>query len=76
MRVRFRLLDRMAEADTVISLPDHLARAFGCAELPASQFAATWRDLARGAAQRLATFKTEEGRTHWQRHAMLTSFEQ
>ena len=76
MRVRFGLLDHMAGAKTIIALPDHLARAFGCADMPAARFAAEWRDLSRDAAGRLDAFKSDEGRISWQRHTMATSLEQ
>jgi hypothetical protein len=75
VRVRFRLLDRIRSLDTVIRLPEHLAGAFGAAEVPARRLGEQWADLAREASERLERFKTDEGRRTWQRdsHAMLAS---
>ena len=53
VRVRFRLLDRMGSLDTPIRLPDHLAAAFGKAELAAKEFAQRWPELVAEAAARL-----------------------
>ena len=67
IRLRFRLLDRMAALDTTIRLPAHLRPAFGRDEMPASAFAASYRDVADDAAARLASFETPDGREQWQR---------
>ncbi|MHC4562387.1 MAG: hypothetical protein ACYS8X_06400 [Planctomycetota bacterium] len=75
MRIKFSLLDRMSAVDTPIALPDHLAAAFGRAELPASEFAAEWRNVAGEAGNRLRQFESPAGRHQWQRHAMAATFD-
>ena len=67
IRLRFRILDRMAKVDTTIRLPEHLRPAFGRDELPAHEFAASYRDVADDAAARLTSFETPGGREQWQR---------
>ena len=62
VRVRFALLDRLAELDTPVVLPRHLARSFGRAELPASDIAANWRPVLARARKRLEGLASEEGR--------------
>jgi len=76
VRVRLRLLDRMAGLPAPIRLPAHLAGAFGCAELPASRLADEWRGAADEAAKRLEQFETDAGRRQWQRSAMAGTFEE
>jgi hypothetical protein len=66
VRVRMRLLDRMAELDTLIHLPPHLARALGRDEVPARELARAWRELAAEAAARLERFRDESFRRQWQ----------
>ena len=67
VRVRFRLLDRMGELDTVVRLPAHVAAAMGREEAPARDFAESWADLVRQACARLESFRQPEGRERWQR---------
>ena len=62
VRVRFRLLDRLADVETPVALPEYLACSFGRAELPACAIAANWRDVVAAAAARLASFETDHGR--------------
>ena len=69
VRVRFRLLDRLADVETPIALPDHLAASFGRAVLPASEIAANWRDVIAGARARLASFESDHGRLAFLRQA-------
>jgi hypothetical protein len=65
LRVRFRLLDRMAQSDAILRLPDHLAAAAGTEEMPASKLAEIWEDLQAQARRRLEQFKTDQGRQEW-----------
>jgi len=65
VRVRFGLLDRLAELDTPVALPPYLAASFGRAELPARDIAAHWRDVVAEAGRRLESFRAEEGRRAW-----------
>ena len=69
-RVRFHLLDRMKGLDTPIVLPDHLAEAFGGAEVTADRFAEGYRDISAAARARLEAFRTAEGRDRWQRECL------
>jgi len=66
VRVRFRLLDRMATLKTVVRLPAHLAEAFGKDEIPASELAGNWRSVQREARQRLAAMTDAEARRRFQ----------
>ena len=66
VRVRLRLLDRLASLDTVIRLPWHLAAAFGRGEIPARELAAGHAGVAADAAGRLEVFRTAAGREKWQ----------
>lgn len=65
VRVRFALLDRLAELDTPIALPPYLAASFGRGELPARRIAANWCDVVAVATRRLDSFRTEDGRRAW-----------
>jgi len=65
MRVRFHLLDRLASLSTRIRLPAHLAPSFGTDELPASEFAANYRELAKAAAGRLDKMADPDARRRW-----------
>ncbi len=67
LRVRLHLLDRMAEVDTTVRLPDYLAEATGSEEMPASRLAEIHPDLMAEAAGRLDRLADDEFRTHWQR---------
>ena len=67
VRVRFRLLDRLAELDTLIRLPRHLVPCFGKDEIPARVLAAEHAALARAAAERLEAFRDDGSRAAWQR---------
>jgi hypothetical protein len=69
MRVRFGLLDRMAQTQTVLRLPEHLAEAAGQEEIPAERFADRWQDLQQSAQKRLEQLKSDAGREQWQQHA-------
>ncbi|MBM4034023.1 MAG: hypothetical protein FJ291_19905 [Planctomycetes bacterium] len=66
VRVRFRLLDRMRDLDTVIRLPGHLADAFGRSEVPARELAANWAAVAAEAARSLADLRDDASRQRWQ----------
>jgi len=74
VRVRLRLLDRMASLDTPIRLPAHLAAAMGCEELPACRLAAACPDIAAEATARLDSMTTDAGRQQWQRDALPETF--
>jgi len=65
VRVRFGLLDRLAELDTPVVLPPYLATSFGRAELPAHEIASHWRDVVTDARLRLESFRTGAGRDAW-----------
>ena len=69
VRVRLRVLDRLASLETVIRLPEHLAAAFGRDELPARELAAEYAPAAAEAARRLESFKTPPHRERWQQRA-------
>ena len=76
MRVRFRLLDRMASLETPIALPEHLVTVFGTDELQARDLAANWGRAASGAAERLERLQTEDGRNRWQQSTLRPVFDQ
>ncbi len=65
IRVRFHLLDRLRELDTIIRLPGHLAAAMGRAEVPARELGESWAGLAQDAAVRLDTLRSPSARTQW-----------
>ncbi len=65
VRIRFRLLDRMAGLDTRIRLPRHLARAMGAEQTTADELSAAWHELAEQAQQRLEAFRDESKRRQW-----------
>ena len=69
IRVRFRLLDRLAGCKTVIRLPEHLASAFGQEEIAAERLAEGWQVLAQQAGRRLEDFRAEPDRRQWQEDA-------
>jgi hypothetical protein len=69
LRVRFRLLDRLAELDTPIALPEYLASAMGCDQLPAGRLSAEYRSVMAEARQRLDRLADDAGRLAWQRDA-------
>lgn len=75
LRVRFRLLDRMGELDTVIRLPEYLSGGFDAEELPARDFAARWKDVVRESRERLESFRDEGARERWQRERFAEEFE-
>lgn len=62
VRVRFALLDRLAELDTPVALPDYLAHSFGRTEMPARRIAENWRPVVARAKRRLESLVTEAGR--------------
>ena len=74
LRVRFRLLDRLAGLDTPIRLPAHLAAAMGRQEVPARELARNWRDLAADATRRLEDFRDDDARLDWQRRSLPDLF--
>jgi len=74
LRVRFRLLDRLAGLDTPIRLPAHLAAAMGRQEVPAHELARHWRDLSADAARRLDAFRDGDARLDWQRRTLPDLF--
>ncbi|MCK5113471.1 MAG: hypothetical protein KAR11_01760 [Phycisphaerae bacterium] len=67
VRVGFGLLDRLTQLprEIAICLPEHLAAAFGCDELPAADFAENYRGVAAQAAGRLESFKQRADRDCW-----------
>ncbi len=67
VRVRFRMLDRMAELDTIIRLPEHLAEQFNADEIPASRLAEKHARIAQEASDRLELFTDQACRDRWQR---------
>ena len=66
IRVRLRLLDRLRSLETPIRLPQHLAEAFGEAEIPARRLGENHADLAAEARRRLDAFRDGENRRRWQ----------
>ncbi len=76
LRIRFRLLDRMKDLDTVIRLPEHLHGFFGRSELPARQFGQAYAELSRQAAERLETFKDPAARSVWQQETFAETHRQ
>ncbi|MFP4058842.1 MAG: hypothetical protein ACLF0G_18385 [Candidatus Brocadiia bacterium] len=66
VRVRFRLLDRMRELDTVVHLPEHLQAAMGRSEVPASELGESHAELAQEAARRLERLGDDAARQAWQ----------
>jgi len=67
VRVRFHLLDRLRELDTVVRLPEHLAGSFGRREVAARELGEGWAAVAAAAAQRLATLRDPSSRAQWAR---------
>ncbi|MHC4294296.1 MAG: hypothetical protein ACYSTL_01780 [Planctomycetota bacterium] len=65
LRVRFGLLDRLKDIQTVIRLPDHLRAYFSRSEIPACELGANYASLAREATGRLEAFKDENARRRW-----------
>jgi hypothetical protein len=68
-RVRLHLLDRIKSLDVAIRLPEHLRGYFGKTEIAARELGENYQAIARQAAQRLAKFRTDEGREGWFRDA-------
>jgi len=66
VRVRFNLLDRMRQLDTVIHLPGHLADCFGRSEVTAKELGNNWADIAEQAAKSLAMLRDDASRKQWQ----------
>jgi hypothetical protein len=69
LRIRFGLLDRLAELDTPLRLPAHLAETLGAEVMPARELSTAWRPAARRAAAALERLRTEEGRRSFQAEA-------
>jgi hypothetical protein len=67
VRVRFRLLDRLSELDTIIRLPEHLRSSFGRDEVPAREVAQNYPAIAKDSLQRLESLKDENARIRWGR---------
>ncbi len=65
LRVRFPLLDRMKDLQTVIRLPEHLVPCFGRDEIPACELGNNYASLAKQAAARLESFKDTRTRDRW-----------
>jgi hypothetical protein len=65
VRVRFHLLDRLQDIDTVILLPEHLRGYFGAAEIPAGRLAEEYPAVAARSAGRLETLRSAQGRQRW-----------
>ena len=68
LRVRFHLLDRLAETETTIKLPTHLITKFKTEKMPAKQFAETYKQLADESAELLGKFINKESTQQW-KHA-------
>lgn len=68
-RVRLHLLDRIKSLDVTIHLPQHLRGYFGKTEITTRELSENYQAIARQAAQRIAKFRTEEGRQSWYRDA-------
>ena len=66
VRVRFRLLERMKQVDTIIRLPSHLAGCFGRDEIPARTLGETYLLIAKEAKGRLKAFRDASARQRWQ----------
>lgn len=66
IRVRLRLLDRLAELDTPIRLPTYLADAIGSEEVLAKRLGEAWQELAGQARRRLESFRDDDARQRWQ----------
>lgn len=66
VRVRFRLLERMQEVDTIIRLPDHLAGYFGKDEMPAKAVGEACLLMAKEAQGRSRAFRDPSARQQWQ----------
>lgn len=64
-RVRLHLLDRLADVDTAIALPDYLAAEIGRDVVPARDLAADYADIQQAAADRLERFKDDTAREAW-----------
>jgi len=69
IRVRFGLLERLRELDTIIRLPPHLAAAMGREEVPARILGEAAADLQSQAARRLESLRSPRGRADWQQQA-------
>lgn len=69
LRVDFKLLDRIAELDTLIRLPKILREPFGCDELPACQLSARYGEVIAEARTRLGQLTSDAGRDAWARAA-------
>ncbi|HNX27084.1 MAG TPA: hypothetical protein PKK48_06715 [Phycisphaerae bacterium] len=67
LRVRFKLLDRLAKLDesVMINLPTHLAEIFGRDDMPAKEFAAEYNEVIAAARSRLTDFADETRRKSW-----------
>jgi len=76
VRVRFRLLDRLRDVETVIRLPEHLRPYFGADEVPARALGENHAAMARQAAGRLESFRDAEFRRRWQRDNCPAVFEE
>lgn len=66
VRVRFHLLDRLRQLNTVIRLPDHLAHCFGKSEVTAKELGESWAEIAHSAAQSLASLGSPAALDRWQ----------
>jgi len=61
LRLRYRTWDSAEVVDTVVSLPDHMKRTFGCQSLPMRDFARQWRQVVaeqEGVLQRLQSIRS------------------
>jgi hypothetical protein len=70
VRVRLRLLDRLADLNVSIRVPEYLARCFGKDVVPAREIGLNHARLAEEAQRRLKLLETPEGRLAWQRENM------
>lgn len=75
IRVRFHLLDRLAETNTTLRLPDYLADVFGRGELPACEFAMNYAEYQNEATVRLEGFREQANRDRWLRHTFADQYD-
>ena len=76
LRVRFHLLDRLADADINIKLPTHLQSEFNAEEMPAKTFAKTYKNIADNAASVLDKLLNKSQSDNWKRIAFASEFDQ
>jgi len=85
LRLKYRTWDALAEGQATLSLPDHLAAAFGQRQITSADFAANWREVVREQERLLAeirnvtrprdllTFLARRDRADW--HSRLATYD-